>query len=152
MRLPMIAIERTGYQRNSARLNNLHNEVKYEITSKNRDYNLLTPVPVDISYDVTLIAKYPEDIDKMVSNFYVFFNNDIYVMCEHPKYEGVKMKNQIVMADSVSEDWQSELDATADDFTTATIQFTFKTYLFGGTKKAKKNKTLSTYLSTITET
>lgn len=93
MRLPMITIERTGYTRSSDRLNSLHNEVKYEITSKNRNYQLLTPVPIDISYTVTVIAKYPEDLDKIASNFMVFFNNDIYVTCEHPKYEGVMMNN-----------------------------------------------------------
>ena len=38
MKLPMIAISRTGYSRNPQRLNNLHNEVKYELSSKNRIY------------------------------------------------------------------------------------------------------------------
>lgn len=77
-KVPMIVINRTGYQRQSDRLNNLHNEVKYEVSSNKRYYHLLTPVPVDISYDVSVIAKYPADIDKIASNFMVFFNNDIY--------------------------------------------------------------------------
>jgi len=63
IKLPMIAINRTGYTRNGERLNNFNNEVKYEITSKNRKYDLLTPIPIDISYDVSIIAKYPSDID-----------------------------------------------------------------------------------------
>lgn len=37
-KLPMIVINRTGYSRNGERLNNLHNEVKFEITSSNRKY------------------------------------------------------------------------------------------------------------------
>lgn len=63
MRLPMILINRTGYQRDPARLNNLHNEVKYEVTSKNRIYDWLTPVPISLSYEVTVVARYPSDID-----------------------------------------------------------------------------------------
>ena len=86
MKLPMIIISRTGYARIGDRLNNLHNEVKYELASYNRKYHLMAPVPVDISYDVTVVAKYPSDIDKIASNFMVFFNSDIYVSCEHPKY------------------------------------------------------------------
>ena len=35
----------------------------------------MTPVPIDMEYQVTVIAKYPEDIDKIASNFMVFFNN-----------------------------------------------------------------------------
>lgn len=53
----------------------------------------MTPVPVDISYDVTIIAKYPSDIDKIASNFMVFFNSDIYVSCHHPKFPEIKMNN-----------------------------------------------------------
>lgn len=37
------------------------------------------------------------------------------------------------MSDSVSEEHPDELDASVDDLITTTFQFTFKTYLFGGT-------------------
>lgn len=153
MKLPMIIINRTGYSRNSDRLNNVHNEVKYEINSANRSYDLLTPVPIDISYTVTVVAKYPQDVDQIASNFIVFFNNDAFVSCVHPKYEGIKLHNQIVMSDSVSEEHPGELDGTADDFITSSFDFTFKTYLFGGQQQAKRSpiKTLSSYLSTFVE-
>lgn len=147
-KVPLIVYERTGYQRQPDRLNNLHNEVKYEITSTNRSYQHLTPIPLDLNYDLTIIAKYQADIDKIASNFMVFFNNDIYVSQMHPKYEGLKLNNQIVMSDSVSEEHPDELDGTQDDLITSTFQFTFKTYLFGGTQQAKKRQ-LSTDLSTV---
>lgn len=41
------------------------------------------------------------------------------------------------MQDSVSEDHPDEPDSSADDLTTATFNFTFKTYLFAGMAKAK---------------
>lgn len=150
MRLPMITVNRTGYARSPQRVNNLHNEVKFELTSKYRKYDLLTPVPIDISYDVSVIAKYPSDIDKIASNFMVFFNNDVYVSCEHPKYEGIMLNNQVVMQDSVSEEHPDEIDGSTDDLITATFQFTFKTYLFGGMQKAKKKRTDVISTSTYT--
>lgn len=58
-KLPMIVIQRTGYSRNGERLNNFNNEVKYELASYCRKYHLMAPVPIDINYDVTVIAKYP---------------------------------------------------------------------------------------------
>ena len=148
VKLPCIVINRTGYSRNSDRLNNMHNEVKYEMTSSYRKYDLLTPVPIDISYDVSIIAKYPSDIDQIASNFMIFFNSDIYVSMEHPKYEGIILNNQIIMSDSVSEEHPDELDGSTDDFITTTFQFTFKTYLFGGNQKAKLIR--PTILSSIT--
>lgn len=80
-RVPLIAINRTRYSRDGERLNNLNNEVKYEITSKNRLYHLMAPVPISISYEVSVIAKYQADIDKIASNFMVFFNSDVFVSC-----------------------------------------------------------------------
>lgn len=67
----------------------------------------------------------------------VFFNSDIYVTCEHPKYEGIKLNNQVIMQDSVSEEHPEEIDPAMDDLITSVFQFTFKTYLFGGTEQSK---------------
>lgn len=155
MKLPLIVINRTGITRNAERLNNLHNEVKYQESSKRRNYNLYTPVPIDISYDVYFIAKFPGDIDKIISNFIAFFNADLFVTCIHPKYEGIKFNNQIIMQDSISEESLDELDATQDDFKIVTFQFTYKTYIFSGPDKSKYGTNLipkiSSYISTWTE-
>lgn len=139
-KLPMIIVTRTGYARQPNRVNDIHNEVKYEMTGKYRSYDLLTPVPIDISYDVTIVSKYPSDIDQIASNFMIFYNSDIFVSCRHPKYDGIMLNNQIIMSDSVSEENLDEIAPEADDLITTTFQFTFKTYLFGGNKTAKKQK------------
>ena len=145
----MIIINRGGYSKDPGRLNNLHNEVKYEITSKNRVYDLMTPVPINISYEVTVVSKYPSDIDQIASNFMVFFNSSLYVSCVHPKYEGIKMNNQVVMEDSVNEEHPDEFDGSQDDIVTSTFNFTFKTFMFAGMKQAKKkhSEVLSTFIS-----
>ena len=154
MKVPMIVINRTGYSRNGDRLNNLNNEVKYEISGSDRRYQLMAPVPIDITYDVSIIAKYPSDIDKIASNFMIFFNSDIYVSCQHPKYEGIKMNNQVIMSDSISEEHPDEMDGTQDDLITSTFNFTFKTFLFGGTRQAKlvPQKILSSFTSSFIST
>ena len=154
IKLPMIAINRTGYSRAPDRLNNLHNEVKYEILPTFRCQEILTPVPVDITYDVSIIARDPSDIDQIASNFMVFFNSSLWVTCMHPKYEGVKLNNQVMMADSISEEHQSELDGSQDDFITSTFNFTFKTFLFAGMEQAKKvpQQIISSYISTYIST
>lgn len=151
MKLPMIIINRNGYSKDPQRLNNLHNEVKYEITSKNRVYDYMTPVPININYEVTIVAKYPSDIDQIASNFMVFFNASLYVSCIHPKYDDVKMNNQVVMEDSVSEEHPDEFDGSQDDLITSTFNFTFKTFLFAGIKQAKKvpQQVLSSFTSSF---
>jgi hypothetical protein len=68
----------------------------------------------------------------------------------HPKYDGIKLNNQVIMSDSITEEHPDEIDGSTDDFITATFQFTFKTYLFGGNQQAKKTPKyiLSSYIST----
>lgn len=149
-KLPMIVINRNGYTRNGDRLNNLHNEVKYEISSTDRRYDLLTPIPIDISYEVSVIAKYPSDVDQIASNFMVFFNSNTFISAQHPKYEGIRLNNKIIMDDAVSEEHPDEIDGSANDFHTSTFTFTFQTFLFGGKKQAKvvQEPILSSFLST----
>jgi len=56
------------------------------------------------------------------------------------------------MSDTVSEEHSDAPDPAEDDIMTSTFSFTFKTYLFGGTRKAQliHPSVLSTYLSTVT--
>ena len=151
IKLPLIAINRTGITRNPERLSNLHNEVKYEETSKRRNYNLYTPVPIDISYDLVIFSKNPQDIDKIMSNFLQFFNPDLFVTCIHPKYEDCIFNSQITMQDSISIEHLDEMDGSEEDLVTATIQFIYKTYIFGGPDKAKLTNNIipkiSSYIS-----
>jgi hypothetical protein len=80
-KLPLIIIQRTGVTKNNDRLSNINNEVKYSTHSSRLDYNLYTPVPIDITYEVSIISKYQEHIDRAISNFIPFFNKDLYVRC-----------------------------------------------------------------------
>lgn len=152
-KLPMIIIQRTGITKNNDRLANVNNEVKYATHSSRLDYNLYTPVPVDITYEVTIVSKYQEHIDRAISNFIPFFNKDLYVRCQHPKFEGLFFTNQVVMDDNIQEEHPDEIDPSADDIVSATCTFTFKTYMFCGNKKAKTvtKKVITTHIEETTE-
>lgn len=130
--LPMIVIQRTGITRNSERLTNINNEVKYASKSRAFDYNLYTPVPIDISFQVTIVSKRQGDIDRALSNFIPFFNRDAFVRYRHPKFEGLFMKCQVIMDDNISEERPESLDSADDDIVTCTCNFTFKTWIFCG--------------------
>lgn len=152
-KLPFIGITRTGISKNTERLANLNNEVKYSPSSKNRSYDLYTPVPIDITYQVTIVTKFPGDVDRILSNFIPFFNKDLFVQAQHPKFDNITLMSQVVMEDSISEERPDELDPTQDDFQVVTCNFLFKTYIFCGNYKAGETRQkmisyVSTYVST----
>ena len=132
--LPMISITRTGIARDPTRLNNLHNEVKHA-TNSAINYDLYTPNPVNIDYKVTIYAKYMADIDMILSNFLIFFNDDIWVSADHPKYTNIRYYSQIVMNSSITETRNETLANTDSDLVTAECSFVFKTYIFGGSRR-----------------
>lgn len=151
--LPMIIVQRTGITKNDERLANVWNEIKYRDHSSRLNYNLFTPVPIDISYDVVLISKNQGDIDMALSNFIPFFNKDLYVSGIHPVFKDLQYTSQVVMENGIQEEHPDELSPTDDDLVVATCQFTFKTFIFCGNgrsriKTAVRNQ-ISTYLSSV---
>ena len=136
---PLIVVTRTGLTTDPDRIANLHNEIKYQTYPSAKwnciNYNLLTPNPVSISYTVTIISKDQATNDMIVSNFIPFFNQDLFVSCIHPKFTNVKYNSQVIFSGTINDDHPDELANDQDDFVTTTCDFTFKTYLFGGTDR-----------------
>lgn len=87
--LPLVTIERTGIQINKSKITNLHNEIKNQEQEGRINYNLYSPVPIDISFKVCFISRYLTDIDMMLGQVLPFFNTDIYIGSRHPKYKNV---------------------------------------------------------------
>ena len=88
--LPLITVQRTGLSIATARITNLHNEIKNQEMEGRINYNLYTPCPVDLQYKVVLVSRWLSDIDMMLGQILPFFNTDVYVSSRHPKYSNVK--------------------------------------------------------------
>lgn len=134
---PLIVVTRKGLSVEPDRIANLHNEIKFEKFPGDHQYDLMTPVPIAIDYEVTIISKDQATNDMIISNFVPFFNQDLFVSCVHPKFENVKFNSQVIMNNTITDEHPEELAGTDDDFVTTTCSFVFKTYLFAGKKKVK---------------
>lgn len=133
---PMIVYTRTGISRDPDRVSSLHNEIIKSGSTKTIDFNLLAPNPINIEYSVSLISNFASDNDLIMGNFIPFFNSDLFVTCKHPKFAGLTYNSQVIMSDSISEEHPEELASDAEDITVTTFNFTFKTYIFGGSDRA----------------
>lgn len=133
--LPLVTIQRTGVTIANSRITNLHNEVVNQEMEGRVNYDLMTPVPVDISYSVVLVSRWMNDVDMMLGQLLPFFNTDVYVSHRHPKYSNVKYSSQVVMGTSIDIQSQPDVGKDADEIHTATLTFTYKTHIFGGTRQ-----------------
>lgn len=93
LNLPLITIQRTGIQVAASRITNLHNEIKNQEMEGRINYNLYTPTPIDLSFQVTIVSRWLSDIDMMLGQILPFFNTDVYVSHRHPKYSNVKFSS-----------------------------------------------------------
>lgn len=97
-----MTIERTGISIVPSRITNLHNEIANQEQEGRINYDLYTPVPIDISFKVVLVSRFLTDIDMMIGQILPFFNTDVYVSHRHPKYRNVKYSSQVVMGNDIS--------------------------------------------------
>ena len=148
--LPLVTVQRTGIQVASNRLTNLHNEIKNQEMEGRINYNLYTPTPLDISFSVILVSRWLSDIDMMLGQILPFFNTDVYVSHRHPKYSNVKFSSQVVMGNDISIESSPDVSKDTDEIHTATLSFTYKTYIFGGTQQAELTG-VNPYIAPITK-
>ena len=64
--LPLVTVQRTGITIASGKITNLHNEIKNQEMEGRINYNLYTPTPIEIQYQVVLASRFLSDIDMML--------------------------------------------------------------------------------------
>ena len=89
------------------------------------------PMPITIQYQISLIAKYKEDLDQMMTNWMVHCRPDLYVKWWHPRDKSMPLQSQILWNHSLSYK-KPEQQPTSKFQYQATTNFTFKTWVFPG--------------------
>lgn len=89
-------------------------------------------LPVTINYDLTMVTKYREDLDQMMSNWMVHWRPDIYVKWWHPKTKQAPLQAEILWDQNINIDANTDNDGKTKYQWKATTAFTFKTWLFPG--------------------
>lgn len=114
------------------------------------NFNLYSPVPLDISYKVCLVSRWLSDIDMMLGQILPFFNTDVYCSCRHPKYSNVKYSSQVVMGNDINIETTPDISKDTDEIHVAELSFTYKTHIFGGTEQAELTA-INPYVAPITK-
>ena len=79
-----------------------------------------------------------------------FFNTDCFVSHRHPKYRNVKYSSQVVMSPDISIESSPDISKDTDEIHTATLTFTYKTHIFGGTEQGELGAT-NPFIAPITK-
>ena len=144
IKLPLYILTSKGIQVDTKRQADLHIDVFYQqdeaFSRLPQDHPLYRPynlkkrrgLPITISYGLTMITKYKEDLDQMCTNWMVHWRPDIYVKWWHPRNKIEPLQSEILWGQSIDIQNNEDFDVTRRFKWQASTNFTFKTWIFPG--------------------
>lgn len=129
--LPVVSVYQGGITRDNTRVFNKLDGSYYdtELTGSDIAERLLQPIPVDLVLNVSIISRYQEDIDQIITNWAPYFDPYIVIEWRVPNF-GHIIKTPVEWSGSVS--FQYPIDITAEQpyRITADTSFTIHGWLF----------------------
>jgi hypothetical protein len=130
--LPVVAVNVTGISRDTTRvfnkLDNLYN--------KTGDYgksSLLMPVPINIEVSMSILARYMQDMDQILSNFVPYNNPYIIISWQEPtsiNSQVVEIRSEVLWSGNISMAEPTDIAYSEKFRIVADTSFTIKGWLF----------------------
>jgi len=131
LQLPVVAVTLGGIARDQNRVFNkilgtFHELPKYD----NKSYHERTPLPVDITYNVSIMTRYQQDMDQIISNIIPYVNPYFTVSWRTPSRPDFEIRSNVFWNGNVSIQYPIDLAATQVARVVAELSFVFKGWMF----------------------
>lgn len=131
--LPLIAVTLGGIKRDKDRVFNKHTGHLMHGLSSDSYNQLLQPVPVDITLNISIMTRYQIDMDQMLTNFIPY--TDPYIVVSWPWPDPItgkiiEIRSAVMWNEDVQMEYPTELQATDALRFIANTSFTLKGWLF----------------------
>lgn len=137
--LPVVAVSITNISRDNERVfnkiagfyvNKTNNETNRGATSA----YLRTPVPVNISINMSIVSKYQSDLEQIISNFVPYNDPYIVISWKVPAAAGLsipeEIRSEVLWDGSINMTYPTDINASEKYRITADTSFTIKGWLF----------------------
>lgn len=130
IQLPVVALTNGGITRDPNRVfNKLHGSylTSSDTTKANK---LLQPVPIDLTINMTILTRFQEDFDQIVTNFVPYFDPYIIISWRTPSMPDYEIRSQVVWSGNVAATYPYDIESAKVARVEGTTSFTFKGWLF----------------------
>lgn len=130
--LPLIAVNMTGISRDTSRVFNKLDSI-YNKTGEYSKSQLLMPVPINIEVSMSILARYMQDMDQILSNFIPFNNPYIIISWKEPSnidLQTVEIRSEVLWSGNISLTEPTDLTFSEKFRVVADTSFTIKGWLF----------------------
>lgn len=130
LQLPVVALTNGGITRDP---NRVFNKIQGSYISSNTPLQankLNQPVPIDLTINMTILTRFQEDFDQIVTNFVPYFDPYIIISWRTPSMPDYEIRSQVVWSGSVAATYPFDINSTTVARVEGTTSFTFKGWLF----------------------
>ena len=135
--LPVVAVNVTSISRDTSRVFNKLDSL-YNRTGDYGKSTLLMPVPINIEVNVSILARYLQDMDQILSNFVPFNNPYIIISWKEPTKvdaQTVEIRSEVLWSGSISLTEPTDIAYSEKFRIVADTAFTIKGWLFRNTNE-----------------
>jgi len=130
LKLPVIAVSNGGISRDP---NRVFNKIQgsYIPTSDLRiSKKQFQPVPIDLTLNMTIMTRFQEDYDQIVTNFIPYFDPYIIISWRTPNRPEQEIRSQVVWSGTINTQYPTDLNSSQVARVVGDTSFTFKGWLF----------------------
>lgn len=130
LQLPVVALTNGGITRDPNRVFNKIQGSYMASSDPTRSNKLQQPVPIDLTINMTILTRFQEDFDQIVTNFVPYFDPYIIISWRTPSMPDYEIRSQVVWSGNVAATYPYDINATTVARVEGTTSFTFKGWLF----------------------
>tara|TARA_R100000278_G_C5471978_1_gene164813 strand:- start:612 stop:1304 length:693 start_codon:yes stop_codon:yes gene_type:complete len=136
--LPAIAVSINGISRDSDRVFNkifgtyMHTGLDDDSINTNSDF-MPAPIPIDISVNMSILARYQTDMDQILSNFIPYNNPYVIISWKVPSdfvTDVQEIRTEVLWSGNISLTYPTDLDPNTPARLSGDTSFTIKSWLF----------------------
>ena len=134
MVLPCVAVTIGGIERDNTRVFNKLEGFYYSSGSNSSSAIMRSPVPINITVNMSIISRFQKDMDQILSNFIPYSNPYVVISWKIPSEFGLpaeqEIRTEVLWNGSMTMEYPVDLNGTTKPRITADTSFTIKGWLF----------------------
>lgn len=149
LQLPVISVYIGGIAKDEGRVFNKILGTFYTPKQSTSSINEKGPLPVDVTYNVTIMTRYQEDMDQILSHLLPYVNPYFTVSWRTPNRPDHEIRSNVFWSGNVNIQYPFDLNATQVARVVADLTFTFKGWLFQNQENVENIFTFNTTYASI---
>jgi len=130
LQLPVVAVTNGGISRDPNRVFNKLQGSYVPGSDPRFAKKLLQPVPIDLTINMTIMTRFQQDYDQIITNFVPYFDPYIIISWRTPSNPNQEIRSQVYWSGTVNTQYPTDLNSTQVARVIGETSFVFKGWLF----------------------